>query len=275
MRAIGFGDRRVIEPCEISNRPEQARDRPFAARRIGEQNARDVAERVVAREQAVAAVSPAIVALGAHRRYRRRDFGPPRRRIGADRIQLDAVAGGAFTAPWNVERHGRSAVQRGEDEAAIVEMHSAQGVGGARLRGVEIRIGEDGIARRFVAMPPAVGDRAADRVAEELADRRRRTRPQIDDAAPSGVPWRGAGDFDVDVILERDIGPDQREHVDARGGGRLGIVVAFFVGAQRAFVGMRARVVRGDAVDRRIGEDHRAVARGEIAAVQSLADEQR
>ena len=50
---------------------------------------------------------------------------------------------------------------------------------------------------------------------------------------------------------------------------------AFFIGAEGVFVRMRPRVDGRDVRHRRIGEQHGAVTSDEVAAIESLADEER
>jgi hypothetical protein len=93
-------------------------------------------------------------------------------------------------------------------------MKPTQRVDAARLSRGECAVGQNRIARCFVASPSAVGDAACDVATEELGDRRRLSSAQIEHPAPRCVPGRRALDVDVDVILERHVGADHFENVD-------------------------------------------------------------
>ena len=175
MRAVRLGDRRIVEPRDLANRTEERRDGPLMASGVEQLNAGDLAECVVAREHRVRTMIPAVVTLGRGGRRDGRDVAPPRRFVDADRIELDAVALSAFAATRNVEDHDGLTIERGEHEAAIVEMDMAERVSGANFARREISAGENRIARRFIAATATVGNRTTDVGAEELGDCRRRT----------------------------------------------------------------------------------------------------
>ena len=52
----------LVEPVDTLDRCGDGRERPLAIRRIGDHDPRDVARRIVAREDVIVAVVPAIVA---------------------------------------------------------------------------------------------------------------------------------------------------------------------------------------------------------------------
>lgn len=273
-RSFRRGNRRIVEPGQLANRTEDRRDRPLATR-IGKRDACRFVERVVTGDDAIVPLVPAVVAGTIRRCAGRRKARPPPHRIDSNGIELDAVAGRPLSAPRDVEGHAGFPVDLRKLEAAFVEMELSQRLGAARrARRAGRTFVQDGIAGELVPMAAAVDQRFADAAAEEVADRRRRTRPQIEHAAPCRMPRRRSGDVDIDVILERHERPEDAEDVDLRCRRCFRIGVSLFVRTERALVRMRARVCRSDASNRRVGEDDRAVSGSEVATVKPLTDQQ-
>ena len=270
--AIGSADRRIVEPADLANRTKNRRDRPFAPSRIEERQSRGFVDRIVARRHVIMDVIPDVVAVGVRSRCGGCRTAPPRGGCHGDGIQLDRVSCRTFTATGDGERHGRISIDGGERKASFVEVRPAERLRAARFTRRSM-LGQNRIARGLVAASAAVGDRFRDAFTEELGDARRRAGPQVEHATTSRMPRRITGHVDVDVILERHVRPDDVDDVDLRRGRGFGIRIAVFVGSERAFVRMRARVFVGNSPDGRVGEDDGAVVRRDVAAVQPLADE--
>src|SRR5579884_555933 len=90
--AIGVGERWTIQPVDAAERRRHVDERPFAPRRIGDRQPRDVAAGVVPRNHRVGRRRPTVVAFVVRCRQRRPHLAPPRRNaVDDDRIQLDDV----------------------------------------------------------------------------------------------------------------------------------------------------------------------------------------
>jgi hypothetical protein len=88
------------------------------------------------------------------------------------------------------------------------------------------------------------------------------------------MPRPATGLVDIDVVFVRDVRSEHIENVDLGGRRGSGVIVALLVGSQRLLVGVGASVGTRDARHSRIGEDDRAVAGQDVAAVQALAEQQ-
>ena len=100
--------------------------------------------------------------------------------------------------------------------------------------------------------------------------------PDRRSSTPCRVECHGvaAGQRHVDVILIRQERPVEVEDVDLSGRRGARVRLALVVRAERTLVGMGPCVGAGDARHGRVGEDERAVAGDQVAAVQALADQQ-
>jgi hypothetical protein len=63
-------------------------------------------------------------------------------------------------------------------------------------------------------MAAAIDDRLRDRPTEELGNTGRCARPQIQHATSRSMPGAGPWYIDVDVILERHVGPEYAKNIN-------------------------------------------------------------
>jgi hypothetical protein len=131
-------DRGPIEPVDAIQRRQHLRHRPLALGGVGDRHTGDLARRVIARKHAVplasSSMDPSIAAAVVFRWKTRRCPAPPRAsRVTAHCVELDEISERAFAMSGNAEAHARCAVEIGETEAALVELQTAECVGGATI----------------------------------------------------------------------------------------------------------------------------------------------
>ena len=239
---------------------------------------RHATARVVASENRITGSGPTVAALIVGDREAGTNLRPPRRRrrIGRDRIELDEMTRRPFARTGHAEGHGGTSVHVGQDEAALVEVEPSKRRGRPPIVGVEIgAAAKYGIALALVQTAPARFDAACGRRPEQFRDAGRFPRAQIQHTSPCGMPRLTSGQVDVDAILERHIRTEHVQHVNlgcCRGGGVSGSVV---VRAERIFIRMSPCIRVRYPGNGRVREDDRAVARDQVAAVESLAKEER
>ncbi|HXT18698.1 MAG TPA: hypothetical protein VN706_23930 [Gemmatimonadaceae bacterium] len=98
---------------------------------------------------------------------------------------------------------------------------------------------------------------------------------QVEHAATCRVERPRVRKRDVDVVLERHVGPKHLEDIELGRCAGAGIGLAVLVRIQRPLVGVRTSVRLRDARHRRVGEHQQAVAGREVAAKNALAQEER
>lgn len=237
---------------------------------------REIADLIVVRDDPHAIMRPAIVAIGHLLGERGQRVAPPRRWLDGHGVELEHAAGDSLSAAGHVEFDRGLPVDVVDREAALVELQAKERVGGATILGwVRGALRENGITRRFVGLPAVVRQRARVRRTEQVGDGCLASAAKVDDASARRVPGAAARQVDVEMVFVRDIGTIHAEDVDLRrgGGGRVGVDVV--VRADRILIGMRTRVVRRDARDRGIREEHRAVARRDVSPIETLPEEER
>ena len=274
--ARALAHRGLVEPIDALERRSHGRERPFTIRRIGDRDARDVARRIITRDDVVVAVVPAIVIRRIGARQEWQNVLPPRCRIDREGLELDHVSRRARPVPGNAERDGRIAVDVVDAEASLIELEMRERLGGSAIsRGHRGARSLDGVARGQICGTSACNELARFRSAEDVGERHGLAGSQVDHSATCRMPRRVPGNRHVDVILVRDERPEDVEHVDLSRDGGAWICLAFVVGAEGVLVGVRAGILVGDARDDRIGEDLHAVAGGDVATVEPLTDELR
>ena len=175
---------------------------------------------------------------------------------------------------WQAENHRRPALLRRERKASIVECSLPECIGGGAIGSTAAAGSHDGIPLCLILSPAACSQPRAFCRTEHVGKRAFLARAQIDDPPARGMPRTTVWRVQIHAVFERQIRPGNVLHVDlgrCRGGW---IGVAVFVRAQRPLLRMRARIRFGHARNDRVGKHHEAVARHDIAAVQSLAEQE-
>jgi hypothetical protein len=274
---IRVGHRGTIQPVDATQRRADRGQGPLAFGRIGDGDTRDLAARIVSGKDPIARTIPAIVALIVGRWNASADGRPPlrQRRIDLDRLELNETTGGTFALRGHAKANGRLSVDLRQYKAPLVEPETRQHCRRSPFIGPDVDLGaKDRIALCLVGPPTRRLDFAPGAAAEEIGNAHRFARAKVEHASARRMPRRPVRQVDLDVVLVREVWTKDAEYVDLSSGRGGRIVVAFIVWSERSLVGMRTGIRASNARDCCVLEDDGAVARHEIAAIETLADEQ-
>ena len=174
---------------------------------IGERHSSSLGKRVVTGDDivtAVAKVVPTVEVVAGLREFALQ-AGPPGRTWRAQRIERKRFVRRVGSAQRDVKLYSDLAVGDGQHETALVEARAGKRGDGPSC-GLAC-IFPERIDGRHQFVPPPVDERRRDGRREEIGDARGMPGPEVDDAAPRGVPRRASADRHVNVILKREIRP--------------------------------------------------------------------
>jgi len=126
-RAAGGAHRGAIEPVDAAEGAADVGDRPFPSRRVGNRHRRDVAGRVVPRDDAITRAVPTVVARTISGRDASLERAPPAGVAHLERIELHGVFAPAVIRAGHAEGHRRLAVDGGQRKVALIELQPPDG----------------------------------------------------------------------------------------------------------------------------------------------------